>query len=87
MAGPVGRSTNAETDALMHAKILSYSRSRGVFAGVSLAGGTLRPDNDDNLTLYGRPVTHEQILTGTIAPPKQACELLSLLANYSWRER
>lgn len=87
MAGPVGRSTKAETDALMHAKILSYSRSRGVFAGIALEGGTLRPDDDDNQALYGRPVTHQQILSGTVAPPKEARALISLLGKYSWREK
>ena len=53
MAGPVGRSGAAQTDALMRAEILSYSRSHGIFAGVSLEGSTLRPDNDDNHELYG----------------------------------
>src|SRR5579864_3793814 len=51
MAGPIGRSAEARTDAMMHAEILSYSRSRGVFAGVSLEGATLRPDNEDNQKL------------------------------------
>jgi len=66
MAGPVGRSTTAETDAVMKAEILSWSRSRGVFAGVSLEGATLRPDNDDNTKVYGHPVTQREILDGHI---------------------
>src|ERR1051326_9302575 len=54
MAGPVGRTGEAQTDAMAHAEILSYSRARGVFAGISLEGATLRPDSDDNAALYGR---------------------------------
>jgi lipid-binding SYLF domain-containing protein len=61
-AGPVGRSANADTDAYMRAEILSYSRARGVFAGVSLEGSTLRPDNHANRSLYGRSVTAAQIV-------------------------
>jgi lipid-binding SYLF domain-containing protein len=53
-AGPVGHTTSADTDAQMQAEILSYSRSRGAFAGISLDGATLRPDNDSNSELYGR---------------------------------
>jgi len=52
-AGPKGRTSSAGTDLTMRAEVLSYSRARGVFAGVSLEGGTLRPDNDDNESLYG----------------------------------
>src|SRR5215469_5409347 len=64
MAGPVGRSAQAETDAMMHAEILAWSRSRGVFAGIALDGATLRPDKDDNRELYGREVTAQEILHG-----------------------
>jgi SH3 domain-containing YSC84-like protein 1 len=67
MAGPVGRSAKAETDAMMHAEMLAYSRARGVFAGVSLEGATLRHDQDDNQELYGHAVTQAEILRG--APP------------------
>ena len=87
MAGPVGRSASAETDALMHAKILSYSRSRGVFAGAVIEGATLRPDDDDNKAIYGNEATHEQILEGRIAPPESARSLISMLGRYSWREQ
>lgn len=85
-AGPVGRSAEAETDAYMHAKILSYSRSRGVFAGVALQGATLRSDDDDNESLYGRPVKHEDILQGKVAPPPVANILVKTLNKYSSRE-
>jgi lipid-binding SYLF domain-containing protein len=64
MAGPVGRSADAATDAAMKAEILAYSRSHGLFAGVSLEGATLRPDNSDNAKIYGHPVKQEHILTG-----------------------
>lgn len=87
MAGPVGRSAKAETDAFMHAKIISYSRSRGIFAGVALEGGTLRSGDSDNMALYGRSVSHEAILGGKVHPPKHARELISLLGKYSWREK
>lgn len=69
MAGPVGRSATAQTDALLHAQILSYSRSRGAFAGVTLDGSTFRSDDKDNEYLYGQPVTHKEILTGKVNAP------------------
>jgi len=75
MAGPVGRSGTAETDALMRAEILSYSRSHGIFAGVSLEGATLRPDHGDNRELYGRDVTQQEILTGRVRRPAVARSL------------
>lgn len=83
MAGPVGRSANAETDAMMHAEILAYSRSRGVFAGVSLEGATLRPDRDDNRALYGRDVTQAEILRGEANPPAAADPLYAELNRYA----
>lgn len=82
MAGPVGRSGAAQTDALMRAEILSYSRSHGVFAGVSLEGSTLRPDNDDNYLLYGHHVTQREILTGRVARPAIARPLYAELNRY-----
>ncbi len=84
--GPVGRSAAAGTDAFMHAKILSYSRSRGIFAGAVLDGATLRPDNDDNRSLYGRAVSHRDILLGRVAPPPVARNLISTLRRFSPRE-
>jgi lipid-binding SYLF domain-containing protein len=82
MGGPVGRTVEAETDALMRAEILSYSRSHGVFAGVSLDGATLRPDNDDNWKLYGKTVTHRAILTGETPPPAAAHRLYAALDRH-----
>ena len=83
MAGPVGRSAEATTDAMMHAEILSWSRSRGLFAGVSLEGATLRPDNEDNAKIYGRPVTQREILHGDVKPPASASVLYDELNNYA----
>ena len=85
-AGPVGRSSTAQTDAKMTAKILSYSRSRGVFAGVSLQGATLRQDLDENERLYGRGYSNKRILRGHVPAPRAANELLSLLNHYSRAE-
>ena len=82
MAGPVGRSTQAETDAMLNAEILAWSRSRGVFAGISLEGATMRPDNDDNKALYGREVTPQEILHGRVSPPPGAEKLYAELNHY-----
>jgi lipid-binding SYLF domain-containing protein len=86
-AGPVGRTTTAQTDAQMHADILSWSRSQGLFAGVSLTGATLRQDLDDNATLYGKKLENRYIVTKGVRPPKEAAKLLDLLSRYSPRER
>jgi lipid-binding SYLF domain-containing protein len=85
-AGPVGRSAQAETDALMTAEILTWSRSRGLFAGISLSGATLREDRDWNIQMYGRARTNREIVTGDVAPPKAAETLLSELDRYSSRK-
>ena len=82
-AGPVGRSTTAQTDATMNAKILSYSRSRGVFAGLALTGATIRQDLDENNEMYGRKWTTKQIVEGKVAAPRAASELIQLLTTYS----
>jgi SH3 domain-containing YSC84-like protein 1 len=83
-AGPKGRDAEAATDATMRAEILSYSRSRGAFAGVSLEGSTLRPDNDANKKLYGQEVSAEQIvLKDAVPPPSSARELLKTLTARS----
>jgi lipid-binding SYLF domain-containing protein len=79
MAGPIGRDAEAETDAMMHAEILAWSRARGVFAGVSLEGATLRPDNDDNTKIYGRPVTQGELIHGRILPTRAAQPLFAAL--------
>jgi lipid-binding SYLF domain-containing protein len=71
-AGPVGRDASAQTDAMMHAEMLSYSRSRGLFAGISLEGATLRPDGDSNRELYGHDTTNREILTGDFKTPAMA---------------
>ena len=84
-AGPVGRTVQAETDALLSAELLSYSRSRGIFAGVALSGTTLRQDSSVNSKLYGRAYTNRDIVTTNIEPPAQAAQLLSLLNKYSSR--
>jgi SH3 domain-containing YSC84-like protein 1 len=85
-AGPVGRTTSANTDAKMHAEILSYSRSRGAFAGISLDGATLRPDNDSNKELYGKKLTNKQIVMGEIKSPASGSKLAAELDRYSARK-
>jgi SH3 domain-containing YSC84-like protein 1 len=87
-AGPVGRTVSGETDAELHAEILSYSRSRGAFAGVALSGAVLKQDTDDNTDLYGHPVEPENILIkGTVKPPTEAAKKLDdTLAKYSPRD-
>ena len=83
-AGPVGRSASAETDAAMKAEILSYSRARGAFAGVSLEGSTLRPDNDANKDLYGKKIEAKAIvLDGAVNAPPSASTLISTLDKAS----
>src|SRR6187397_797927 len=82
-AGPVGRTATAQTDAQMHADILSWSRSRGLFAGISLQGATLRQDLDDNTTLYGKRLENRAIVTTGVTAPAAASRLLMLLNQYS----
>lgn len=87
-AGPVGRTAEADTDAYMRAEVLTYSRARGVFAGVSLSGATLHPDNDGNKSLYGHDVSAEQIVFSRSTPVPQAADhLVSILQNASPQER
>jgi len=83
--GPVGRNASAQTDALMTAEILSWSRSHGVFAGVSLDGSTLRNDIDVNAELYGQRWQNKQILMSGLQPPAAAAKLLAALNKYSPR--
>jgi lipid-binding SYLF domain-containing protein len=85
-AGPVGRSTSANTDARMSAKILSWSRSHGVFAGLSLNGATLREDLDVNKELYGKSLTNREIVNSNMTPPAGAQPLITELNKYSPRE-
>jgi lipid-binding SYLF domain-containing protein len=85
-AGPVGRTSSAETDAKFRAEILTYSRARGVFAGISLQGATLRPDKDANEELYGAGAENEKIVLGDTNPPESAQPLLTELNRYSGRK-
>jgi len=74
-AGPVGRTANADTDARMNAEILAWSRAKGLFAGISLSGATLRNDADVNQELYGRKIDNKEVLGGAVArrPPRRRC--------------
>jgi SH3 domain-containing YSC84-like protein 1 len=81
-AGPVGRNAQAKTDASMRAEILSYSRSRGVFAGVSLEGGTLREDDSANKDLYGKATPNRAILAGGVPPPDNAEAFISAIKTF-----
>lgn len=85
-AGPVGRNASAQTDALMTAEILSWSRSRGAFAGVSLDGATLRNDLDENKIMYGQQWDSKQILGSGAKPPAGADKLIAALNKYSPKE-
>ena len=85
-AGPLGRDAEAQTDAMMHAEMLSYSRSRGLFAGISLQGATLRPDDEANKDMYGKDVTNREILAGDVKAPADASRLEMLLNRNSSRK-
>jgi lipid-binding SYLF domain-containing protein len=82
-AGPVGRYTAAETDAMMTAEILSWSRAHGVFAGVSLNGTVVESDKSENEKLYGKPLSSKEIIEEKIAIPPAARQLISVLEKYS----
>lgn len=83
-AGPVGRTASAETDVTIRAEILSYSRSRGLFAGISLEGSTLRPDNNGNKSLYGKEIKADSIVFDKAVPtPDSAKDLLATLQKAS----
>ncbi len=86
-AGPVGRDATAQTDATMRADILSWSRTRGVFGGLSLQGGTLRADDDANKALYGEKQSNKEILTGKVQPPADASSFLQTVAQYGGESR
>src|SRR5579872_2098911 len=85
-AGPVGRTATAQTDAQMHADILSWSRSQGLFVGIALEGATLRQDLDDNAEIYGRKMPNRSIVTKGRRVPESAVRLIKLLNKYSARE-
>ncbi|MDE3110484.1 MAG: lipid-binding SYLF domain-containing protein [Acidobacteriota bacterium] len=83
-AGPKGRAAEADTDVAMRAEILTYSRSRGLFAGISLEGSTLRPDNDANARVYGRKVSAQEIaLHGVVPVPQSSRQLIETLNQHS----
>lgn len=87
-AGPVGRDSSAETDATLRSEILSYSRARGLFAGVSLEGSTIRPDNSDNERVYGRKIpAREIVLSGTVPPPPASKQMISTLDTKTPKHR
>src|ERR1700674_3728833 len=83
-AGPVGRTANASTDVTMRAEVLSYSRNRGLFAGLSLEGSTVRPDNDGNERIYGKKIEAESIVfKGAVAVPPAAQKMIAYLNQKS----
>jgi lipid-binding SYLF domain-containing protein len=82
-AGPKGRTAGASTDVVMQAEMLSYSRSRGLFAGVSLEGSTLRPDNDGNTLVYGSALAAREIVKGSVAVPSAARPMVEVLDTRS----
>jgi SH3 domain-containing YSC84-like protein 1 len=87
-AGPVGRDSSAGLNATLRAEILSYSRTRGLFAGASIEGSTIRPDNGDNRRLYGRKISvRDIVLSGTVAVPPAAEELISTLDTKTPKHR
>ena len=87
-AGPVGRDASADTDATLRAEMLSYSRARGLFAGVSLEGSTIRPDNGDNRRVYGKKIPAKDIvLSETVSVPSAAEKLISTLDARTPRHR
>jgi SH3 domain-containing YSC84-like protein 1 len=81
-AGPVGREATAQTDITMRAEMLAWSRSRGVFAGISLQGSTLRDDGGENKELYGREIDNREVITGKIPVPKNAENLVKALSKF-----
>jgi SH3 domain-containing YSC84-like protein 1 len=84
-AGPVGRTSSAETDAQLHAELLTYSRTRGLFAGVSLQGATLRPDDDANRDMYGKEMSNKDVVRGNVKPSPTAARLIAELNKHSGR--
>ena len=86
-AGPVGRTATAQTDVQLRADILSWSRAKGLFAGVSIEGATLRQDLDDNAELYGKKLETRAIVTTGVKPPAAAAPLLASLNKHSPKEK
>jgi lipid-binding SYLF domain-containing protein len=86
-AGPVGRDTAAATDVEMHAEILTYSRSRGAFAGVSLEGAVVSPDGNADEALYGKGVDREAVLNGKVSVPEAAHGLVAEIRRYTEKKK
>jgi SH3 domain-containing YSC84-like protein 1 len=86
-AGPVGRDAGADTDWKMKAEVLTYSRARGLFAGIDLSGSALTQDKDETRVLYGRPVSFEDILNGKVTPPDSSEPFLTAVRKYSAESR
>ncbi len=84
-AGPVGRDATAQTDAKFRAEILSWSRTRGVFAGISLKGATLRADQEDNEALYGKKMETKEVVNGKVTPTAAGRKLTEMLGKYAFR--
>jgi SH3 domain-containing YSC84-like protein 1 len=82
----VGRTAQADTDAFLRAEILTWSRARGLFAGVSLQGASLRPDDKANMELYGSKVANADVIAGKVPAPKSAEGLQAVLNKYSSRK-
>jgi len=85
-AGPIGRDATAQTDAMMHAEMLSYSRARGIFGGLTLEGATLRPDQEANREIYGQDMSNRQILTSEVKTPAAAQKLKQAINRESNRK-
>lgn len=85
-AGPVGRDASAMTDAMMHAEILTYSRSRGIFGGLDLSGAAVTEDKDSNRQLYGRDISNKELVNGTIRVPAEARPFIHTLDRVSSRK-
>ena len=86
-AGPVGRGAAADTDASMRAEVLTYSRARGVFAGIDLSGSVVKQDKDETALLYQKPIPFEEILNGKVAPPPSTATFLAAVKKYSGQAR
>lgn len=82
-AGPVGRNAGADTDWKMKAEVLTYSRARGVFAGIDLDGSAITQDKDETRVLYGKAVPFEQILGGKVTPPNSSAPFLAAVKKYA----
>jgi SH3 domain-containing YSC84-like protein 1 len=86
-AGPVGRDTAADTDISMRAEVLTYSRARGVFAGIDLSGSVVKQDKDETTLLYGKPIPFADILSGKVAPTQGSEPFLAAVKKYSTQAR